>query len=75
MAAQRPRTLAVAAEVSQQEMVGMDGHAVAARIAADRERRTLAVGAEQPSDFEKSMQDLAAEVLVQSGALQEEARM
>jgi phospholipase C len=75
MAAQRPRTLAVAAEVAQQQMVGMDGHAVAARIAADRERRTLAVAAERPSAFEASMQDLAAEVLVQSGALQEEARM
>jgi phospholipase C len=71
---QRPQTLAAVTPV-QREMVGADGHAVAARIAAERPKATLATatGERQMSEFQVSMSDLAAAVLAESPALQAEA--
>jgi hypothetical protein len=57
----KPKTLS-ATNVEQQEMVGMRGRQVAGIIAREGQTKTLAIENEVPSDFQRSMQDLAAEV-------------
>lgn len=76
VAKQKPKTLAAGVESSQQEMVDMNAKEVAARIAAMRATRTLAPARPEDavSEFQVSMQDLAAEVLARAPELEAEAQ-
>lgn len=68
----KPKTLSVT-NVEQQEMVGMDGRQVAGIIAREGKTKTLAIENEVPSDFQQSMQELAAEVAANAEELEADA--
>lgn len=68
----KPKTLSVV-NVEQQEMVGLEGRTVASIISREGQVRTLAIENEVPSDFQKSMQQLAAEIEARATELEAEA--
>lgn len=67
----KPKTLSPV-NVEQQEMVGMNGRAVADLIARQGQTRTLAIENEVPSEFQRSMQELAAEIEARAPELEAE---
>lgn len=71
---QRPKTLAAGEAAQQKETEGMGGREVARLIASQGAPRTLAAKDDVHSDFQESMEALAANVEAQAAELEAEAQ-
>lgn len=71
---QRPKTLAAGDAAEQKEMEGKSGREVALLIASQGAPRTLAAKDDEHSEFQESMEALAANVAAQATELEAEAQ-